>query len=484
MVAISGASYGGLDIEGLVDQYRSVETIPRSMLEVRKESLTSRKTALTDLDSKLSALYTLGERFSDIILNVFNTKDAESSYPELFTVTAGSDALAGSHDIEISRLASVDTRVSQQYVSTDSDFTAITTDQTFGVEVAHPTDADPNNRVEVTVTVSAATFAKTNEEALQDIANAINEAMNTSATADDIEATEKAVATVVSEETGVSRLVFRSGESGENYALQFNDTDGLLATLEVNAGSQSTGTSGGYIKAANELSALFTIDGLSFTRDSNYVDDALEGVNIQLFGETTTTESITVTADLEAVKQEVQDFMDSYNEVVTFLNEQTDTEGEFRGDSTYSTLKFELRNIINAQVTNVLSSDYDRLHEIGIGVKRDGTLYFEDDEEFEAALSTNPQVVSDLFTADDGIAVVLNDFIVRYTRASGIISTSQKTVEASLRYQDTRIETFDERLEKKVERFRQDLLRLQTVFLEMQQQSSFFTNFSGGLGGG
>jgi flagellar hook-associated protein 2 len=214
------------------------------------------------------------------------------------------------------------------------------------------------------------------------------------------------------------------------------------------------------------------------------VDDALEGVNIQLLGMTSTTESITVTADLESVKQEVQDFMDAYNEVVTFLNEQTDTEGEFRGDSTYSTLKFELRNIINAQVTNVLSSDYDRLHEIGIGVKRDGTLYFEDDEEFETALSTNPQVVSDLFTADDGITVVLNDFLVNYTRASGIISTSKKTVEASLRYQETRLETFDERLEKKVERFRQDLLRLQSVFLEMQQQSSFFTNFSGGLGGG
>ena len=483
MVAISGATYGGLDIEGLVEQYRSVEIIPRSSLEDRKDSLESRKTALTDLDSKLSALYAFGDRFSDIILNVFNTKDAESSYLELFTVTANSEALAGTHDIEISRLASVDTRVSQQYISADSDFTGISTDQTFVVNVAHPTDADPDNRVDVTVTVSAATFAKTNDEVLQDIANAINEAMNTAATNEEIEATEKAVASVVSEETGVSRLVLRSGESGETYALQFTDTDGLLGTLELNAGVQSSGTSGGYIKAASDLSALFTIDGLSFTRDSNYVDDALEGVNIQLLGETTTAESITVTADLESVKQEVQDFMDAYNEVITFLNDQTDTDGEFRGDSTYSTLKFELRNIITAQVTDVLSSDYDRLHDIGIGVKRDGTLYFEDEEDFENALATNPQIVSDLFTVDDGITVVLSDFIVDYTQASGIISTSKKTVEASLRYQETRIETFDERLEKKVERFRQDLLRLQTVVLEMQQQSSFFTNFSSGLGG-
>jgi len=482
MVAISTASFGGLDIEGLVAQYRLIELGSRSSLESKKEILESRKQALSDLDSKLSTLYKLGERFSDVILDVFNTRQGESSATELFTVSAGSTAQVGSHSITVSRLASVDTRVSQQYVASNSDFGAIVTDQSFGISVAKPTDADPNNREEITVTVSAATFSQTNDEVLADIALAINNAMSAAATAGTIDSDEKTVASIVSEETGTSRLVLRSGQSGETYSLQFNDTDGLLTTLQGNAASQATGTSGGYSTAANELSAQFTIDGLAFTRDSNFVDDALGGVSIQLLSTTATTETITVTADTEAVKKEAQDFIDAYNEVIKFLNDKTATDGEFRGDMTYSTLKFQLRGIIAAVVSDTESSDYNTLREIGIGIKRDGTLYFEDETKFETALATNTSLISDLFVATDGVAVALNDFIVNFTKTSGIISSSKDAVKATLRYQDTRLENFDERLDKKVERFRAQLLRLQAVYVEMQQQSAFFASFSSQIG--
>jgi len=483
MAGISTASFGGLDIEGLVAQYRLIELGPRSRLEGKKDVLESRKQALSDLDSKLSTLYKLGERFSDIILDVFNTREGESSAPELFTASAGSTAQVGSHSITVSRLASVDTRVSQQYVASNSDFSAIITDQSFGISVAKPTDADPNNREEITVTVSAATFSQTNDEVLADIARAINDAMSAAATAGTIDSDEKTVASVVTEETGTSRLVLRSGQSGETYSLQFNDTDGLLATLQVNAASQSTGTSGGYITPANELSAQFTIDGLAFTRDGNFIDDALEGVSIQLLSTTATTETITVTADTEAVKKEAQDFIDAYNEVIKFLNDKTVTDGEFRGDTTYSTLKFQLRGIIAAVVSDTESTDYNTLREIGIGIKRDGTLYFDDETKFETALATNTSLISDLFVATDGVAVALNEFVVNYTKTSGIISTSEKAVKATLRYQDTRLENFDERLEKKIERFREQLLRLQAVYVQMQQQSAFFASFSSQIGG-
>jgi len=483
VTGFSTASVGGLDIEGLVEQYRALELIPRDRLETKKGSLESRKETVTDLDSKLSALYKLGERFQDILLDVFNNKAAESSDTALFAVSADATAQAGAHDLTITRLASADTRVSQQYVASNSDFTAITTDQSFGILVAHPTDSDPNNRVEVTVTISASTFSQTNDEVLEDITNAINAAMSAAATAGDIDSDEKAAASVVSEETGTARLVLRSGQSGEAYSLQFNDTDGLLAGLEVNAAVQSSGTSGGYIKATSELDAQFTIDGLTFTRDSNFVDDALDGVTLQLLDTTTTTETIIVTTDLESVKSEVQDFIDAYNEVVKFLNDETASGGEFRGDSTYSTLKYDLRGIIRAQVTDVESSDYDRLYDIGIGINRDGTLYFEDETDFETALATNTSLVSDLFSGTDGVAVELNAFIVNYTKASGFISNSKHTVDASLLYQENRLENFDERLEKKVERFRKELLQLQMVYLEMQQQSSFFLGFSSQLGG-
>lgn len=484
MTAISTSTYGGLDIEGLVAQYRAIELESRTSLEDRKEILQSRKTALSELDSKLSTLYTLGDRFSDIILNVFDSRQGESSNTDLFTVSADSTALVGSHSLTISRLASIDTRVSQQYVADDFDFGSISTDMSFDIVVAHPTDSDPDNTEAIAVTISAATFteADNNEEVLEDIAVAINEAMSTAATAETIDADEKAVASVVSEESGTTRLVLRSGQSGETYSLQFNDTDGLLSTLQLNSASQSTGTSGGYITPAAELNALFTIDGLNFTRDSNFVDDALEGVSIQLLDTTSTAETLTITADVETVKAEAQSFIDTYNEVIEYLNEKTMTGGEFLGDTRYSTLKYQLRSIITAVVSDTESTDYDRLSDIGIGINRDGTLYFEDEDAFETALATNTSLVSDLFIGSDGVSVQLNDFIVDYTETGGIISVSEDAIDASLEYQETRLDNFDARLEQKVERFREDLLRLEQVYVQVQQQSSFFSNLSSQMG--
>jgi len=479
VTAISTSTYGGgLDIEGLVAQYRAIELESRTSLEDRKDTLQSRKTALSELDSKLSALYTLGDRFSDIIQNVFDSRQGESSNTDLFTVSADSTALVGSHSLTISRLASIDTRVSQQYVADDSDFGAIGTDMSFGILVAHPTDGDPNNTEEITVTISAATFSQTNEEVLEDIAIAINDAMSSAATAETIDADEKAVASVVSEESGTSRLVLRSGQSGETYSLQFNDTDGLLTTLQLNNASQSTGTSGGYMTPAAELNAQFTIDGLNFTRDSNFVEDALEGVSIQLLNTTSTAETLNITADVETVKAEAQSFIDTYNEVIEYLNEKTMTGGELLGDTRYSTLKYQLRSIITAVVSDTESTDYDRLSDIGIGINRNGTLYFEDEDAFETALATNTSLVSDIFIGSDGVSVQLNDFIIDYTETGGIISVSEDAIDASLEYQETRLDNFDARLEKKVERFREDLLRLEQVYVQVQQQSSYFSNLS------
>ncbi len=482
MTAISSSTFGGLDIEGLVAQYRAIELESRITLEDRKDLLQSRKTALSELDSKLSALYTLGDRFSDIILNVFDSRQGESSNTDLFTVSANSSALVGSHSITISRLASIDTRVSQQYVADGNDFVAIGTDRSFGILVAHPTEGDPDNTEEITVTISAATFSQTNEEVLEDIAIAINEAMSAAATAETIDADEKAVASVVSEESDTSRLVLRSGQSGETYSLQFNDTDGLLGTLQLNNASQSTGTSGGYMTPANELNAQFTIDGLSFTRDNNFIEDALEGVSIQLLDTTSTAETLNITADVETVKAEAQSFIDTYNEVIEYLNEKTQAGGELLGDTRYSTLKYQLRSIITAVVSDTESSDYDRLSDIGIGINRNGTLYFEDEDAFETALATNTSLVSDIFIGSDGVSVQLNDFILDYTESGGIISVSEDAIDASLEYQETRLDNFDARLEKKVERFRQDLLRLEQVYVQVMQQSSYFSNLSAQMG--
>ena len=52
-------------ISQLVNQYMAIEQRPRDLLINKRDSLNSKKTVLSDLDSKLSALKTKADRLSD-----------------------------------------------------------------------------------------------------------------------------------------------------------------------------------------------------------------------------------------------------------------------------------------------------------------------------------------------------------------------------------------------------------------------------------
>ena len=62
------------------------------------------------------------------------------------------------------------------------------------------------------------------------------------------------------------------------------------------------------------------MDGLSFSRDSNQVNDILTGVTINLLQTFSTSETITIDKDLEGVKSKVKDFISKYNDAINFLN--------------------------------------------------------------------------------------------------------------------------------------------------------------------
>lgn len=469
---------GGIDIEGLVAQFRGLELRSRFVLEARLEQLQTRKTALSDLDSKLSALFRITDSFAETILSdPFASRRGITSDSDLLTVTATSDSQVGSHSISISRLASTDTRVSNQVTGINSDFGGIITDQSFDILVAHPTDDDPSNRVAVTVTITAASFAKTNELLFDDIASAINDAIALEVSSGNLEATERVTATAVEESSGTARLILRSGLSGESNALQFTDTDGLLATLGLTTNAQTSGTTGGYISASADLNSQFILDGLSFSRGSNTIDDVLDGITFQLLNTTTSDQTLTVEADTAAVRSEVDSFIEAYNEALTFIRAETVAGGDFRGDPTYSLLGIELRSIVGSRVVGTSTTDYDRLLEIGIDVKNNGTLFFDDPEKFESALAANPQLVSDIFNVSDGIATQLRDFVVSYTRTSGLINSSQRSVDTTIRHQNERLDTFDDRLERRVARFRSEMVKLQTALAQVRAQAAFFQTF-------
>ena len=479
---------GNSTIDRFIQTLLRVESQPRVSLEDKKTVLNRRSAVLTDLDSKLSKLNNLAERLTDVLTNHFGAKTASTSDSDIFTATADSTSLVGSHDTTITRLASADTRVSKQYTKTATElktFFDTNGSQTFQIDVAHPTSSDSSNRETISVTINSS--GATNNDVLKDIALAINNAMSAAVTADTIDADEKVAASVVHEDDGTSRLIFKSGQSGFTYRQTFTDsTNSLLSTLEISNNVLSSGTSGGYITAIgtsatdSSLNAQLKVDGLTFYRDSNGISDIIDGVTFTLKNVTTSTETLQVSADTETVKKEVEDILNAYNDVIKYIRAKikvdpdTKARGVLAGDTLYRNLRSTLRGIMTGQVTSVDSGNPAYLFDIGISAASDGTLSVTDSEDFEDALLASSSAIADLFNSSNGVATQLETLLHDYIKVGGFIDDGKKSVADRIKSTDGHIKRFDERLARREQQLRNQFAKMQQVSVLLGAQSATF----------
>ncbi len=469
--------------------YMRLESQPRNKLSQKRDDLGDRKKVLSDLDSKLSTLKSKADRLTDTITDYFATKKTASSDSDNITATANANATLGNHSFTVERLASADTRASKQYTDTASSFGSFTNDQTFSITVAHPLDTDESNRVSISVTVTLDKFSQTDDNVLTDIADAINTAMANAVVADTIENDEVIHASVVMEETGKSRLIFTSNKSGYTNRMEFTDSaDLLLQSLEINANVQTSGTSGGYMTLVGTgatdslLNSKFTMDGLTFYRDSNQVSDTLTGVTLNFLNTFSISETLTVSTDTEKVKEEINGYLDAYNESIQFMkdngqiNPDTKKRGTLANDAMYGQIINELRSQTNSVVTTS-SSTYTSLYSIGIEADNNGKLSIADIEKFTTALESNTQNVSEIFDASDGVATKIESYLDTFVKTGGFIDSSKENIDNSVTQLNDRIDRMDEMLLKRQVQLKAEFAELQDAMTRIANQQSFFSSF-------
>jgi flagellar hook-associated protein 2 len=252
-------------------------------------------------------------------------------------------------------------------------------------------------------------------------------------------------ANVVSEDGGNSRLVLKSASSGYSYRMGFTDSaDSFLSGLEVSNNSQMSGISGGFINNIGTgvtdslLNSKFIVNGLTFYRDTNNITDALTGVTLDLLNTFTTPQTVTVSADVDGVKKEVQDFLDAFNGSIDYLrtnaemNPVTKERGVLADDGLYRQMTSTLRSKLNTIVSNTASSTYDRLFDLGIESDTTGHYSIVDSSKFKLALESSTKNVSDLFNATDGIATLVKTYVNSFVKVGGSIDSSKNTLQDSI----------------------------------------------------
>jgi flagellar hook-associated protein 2 len=239
--------------------------------------------------------------------------------------------------------------------------------------------------------------------------------------------------------TGSDYKIVLSGKTGA--ANTFSLTDSTSSMVNVAAAQQSS------------TNALFTIDGVSYSRSSNQVGDALTGVTLNLKALGTT--SVELTRDNSGLMSKVQDVVTAYNDAMSMLNVLSDPKstvetygGALVGDSMVRTVREQLRNLMFTDSSaSASTSTVKNVRDLGISIDMVGTMTLDNAkltdaltnrfDEVVTAMTGNMNDLGEYSTASAGIAGDASRALTKLLKASGPVKTvSTNATTQNKKYQE------------------------------------------------
>jgi len=405
-----GGLASGLDTNALLQGLLEIERQPLNRIEARRAQVDNQRSLIRQLNTRLLAL-----RDAARALDNRNTKlTAKSTSEELLKykgsstnddvvqVTAGAGASPGDIQIRVDQLARGSRRFSNTFTAADTGAaTALTNGQSLTIALpnADPSENPPVDATSITITADGGDIS------LSSLRDRINSSTENGG---------KVRADILQVSEGSFQLVLTSTESGLQNELQVT---GDLGFQTVVPGGPDTAQD-----------AIIQIFGQQITRSSNVVEDVLDGITLNLKGvaerddnDLPITETVSVAVDNEAITTSLQGFVDSYNDVVSFLdnqskyNETTKTAGPLSGDFMLRDVQRQLRETVSdayrfeTNPNNPYAPGVDEngrpvpggsISAIGIEVASGGRLRL-NKERLEEVLAENPQAVREFLSGKD-----------------------------------------------------------------------------------
>jgi flagellar hook-associated protein 2 len=188
--------------------------------------------------------------------------------------------------------------------------------------------------------------------------------------------------------------------------------DDVLTTLGV------TDSSGAFTDVLQESQpAIFSVDGITLTRDTNNITDVLSGVSFSLLQSTPSgsTVKISIDVDTSSIQTALQQFVTSYNAVRDYVTTQqtlsssgtADTSAVLFGDGTMRSVTTQMEQVLNSIVGDLSMSDLG--------------LSFSDTNDLVLDTST---LVTTLADNIDGVIALLATKTTSSSAALAVVNTS------------------------------------------------------------
>jgi len=447
-----------------VDQLVLIESQKKFRLEDQKSQLSDKQSALSTVSSVISDFTSQVDELTSTTSNSFNPLKATISNEDAIRV----DSISGlkdpnTYDISVNRKATKDIMLSNVM---DGTATGLAASGDGSVDI---TIGDKTETISILSTNDDGTD-KTNKEILESFSKAVNDLMGEESDSDVFEV----------DNNGNVQLSIKSAQTGYDERVQFANATGALADITSNMSHQQADTT--------KLDAEFTVDGITFSRGKNTVDDAISGMTFTLLNSTTQQEQITVSKDTEKARENIDDFISKYNEMnkkirnQTFINGETGNKGPLQDMRSVRNLTINMRQMALTDMGSAGAGELDNLSEIGITFENNGKMKVDDADKLSKALTDRPNEVKNLFSNDDSPVTKMYERAKTFTETGGTISSLESGLDQKIDFLDNRIESEEKYLESYEERQREIFAEINQMQQQAQQQFNQIMNQQSTLG--
>lgn len=457
MLTVDGV-ISGFDTTGLIDGILSVQGANLISMEDELQAAEATLEAITELSSLLDNLSGAITDFQDGGIVGYGAVVAEDAG---FTITTSAEINPGSYDIAVNNLAT------SQMDSTEG----------FASEVAAGTIAQGTLQVTVDGEVHDVVIDSSNDS-LRGLAEAINGVDGVSAYVLD-----------TGDPVAPFQLIVQGEQTGTDNAFTI-DTSGL--------GGSGTVPTFSNIRAAENAEIEF--NGITVTSQTSTFE-VIPGLTIDANEAQGVTHAVDVSADETLTEENIQAFIDAYNEVITHYNTQTvfneevGIEGALFGEASARRVIEDLGTHISAQFVDLPESNLSGLALIGIETGQDGKLSLDTDTLHNAIndnaadvvglirsatgpLSAMKEDIENIYIADDstGTYTDINGMEVTYT-TSGLLESRKDSLESTIGSLEDSIEREESFLESYGETLRAKFTAMEQALASLNSTSSFLSAF-------
>jgi flagellar hook-associated protein 2 len=208
---------------------------------------------------------------------------------------------------------------------------------------------------------------------------------------------------------GVKAQLVSTGDSSNPYRIAVSSSSTGTANSFTITASDDQGDALSDLDFSTVLrsatDASIKVDGMTLTRSSNVISDAITGTTLNLYNTTSTAASVQLTQDLSSVKTNIQALVTTFNDFQSIVKELTDKNstvpnlgGSLANETLVRTIQSQVRSMFISS-SSTPGTTVKALRDVGITINSNGNLDL-NQTKLDDAIINRPEQVALMFNAN------------------------------------------------------------------------------------